>query len=123
MLAERTRTAASWRITKRALRFCVALLRQNELSDQDDALHGCWNHQHNLDDAGLAAMGTGKTMTDTVPQTAIRDRLRDLNTKAYFLLVALSFVYRTNSATWSPETGLCFDRYCCCRSSAPRTSL
>lgn len=32
--------------------------------------------------------------TDTT--TKIRDRLRDLNTKAYYLLVALSFVYRTN---------------------------
>jgi len=28
----------------------------------------------------------------------IRDRLKDLNTKAYYLLVALSFVYRTNQA-------------------------
>lgn len=28
----------------------------------------------------------------------IRDRLRDLNTKAYYLLVALSFLYRANSA-------------------------
>jgi hypothetical protein len=46
-------------------------------------------------------MGRGKTVTDTVPQPAIRDRLRDLNTKAYYLLVALSFVYRTNSATWA----------------------
>jgi hypothetical protein len=27
---------------------------------------------------------------------SIRDRLKDLNTKAYYLLVALSFVYRTN---------------------------
>jgi hypothetical protein len=28
--------------------------------------------------------------------TQLRDRLRDINTKAYYLLVALSFVYRTN---------------------------
>jgi hypothetical protein len=26
----------------------------------------------------------------------IRERLKDLNTKAYYLLVALSFIYRTN---------------------------
>lgn len=31
--------------------------------------------------------------TDTKP---VRDRLTALNTKAYYLLVALSFVYRTN---------------------------
>lgn len=28
----------------------------------------------------------------------IRERLKDLNTKAYYLLVALSFVYRTNQS-------------------------
>jgi hypothetical protein len=28
----------------------------------------------------------------------IRDPLKDINTKAYYLLVALSFVYRTNQA-------------------------
>ena len=28
--------------------------------------------------------------------TSIRERLKDLNTKAYYLLVALSFLYRTN---------------------------
>ena len=31
-----------------------------------------------------------------VAQPPIRERLKDLNTKAYYLLVALSFVYRTN---------------------------
>ena len=33
---------------------------------------------------------------DTAAPINIRDRLRDLNTKAYYLLVALSFVYRTS---------------------------
>lgn len=37
-------------------------------------------------------------MTDTVP---IRERLKDLNTKAYYLLVALSFIYRTSSGSCS----------------------
>jgi hypothetical protein len=32
-------------------------------------------------------------------ETALRDRLRDLNTKAYYLLVALSFVYGTSSGS------------------------
>ncbi len=32
-------------------------------------------------------------MAETVPQPPIRERLRDLNTKAYYLLVALSFLY------------------------------
>jgi hypothetical protein len=32
-------------------------------------------------------------MRETVPQTFIRDRIRDLDTKAYYLLVALSFIY------------------------------
>jgi hypothetical protein len=39
-------------------------------------------------------------MTETVPQPCIRKRLGDLNTKGYYLLVALSFVYRSDSATW-----------------------
>jgi hypothetical protein len=30
------------------------------------------------------------------PRSEIRERLKDLNTKAYYLLVALSFVYRMN---------------------------
>ncbi|PYV75419.1 MAG: hypothetical protein DMG97_06460 [Acidobacteria bacterium] len=29
----------------------------------------------------------------------IRERLKDLNTKAYYLLVALSFVYKTNPSS------------------------
>ncbi len=37
-------------------------------------------------------------MTEIIEPLKIRDRLRDLNTKAYYLLVALSFVYRTNPA-------------------------
>jgi hypothetical protein len=39
-------------------------------------------------------------MTDTVPQPCIRKRLGDLDTKGYYLLVALSFIYRSGSATW-----------------------
>lgn len=35
-----------------------------------------------------------------VPQPCIRKRLGDLNTKGYYLLVALSFIYRSDSATW-----------------------
>jgi hypothetical protein len=38
-------------------------------------------------------------MTDTVPLLPIRERIKDLNTKAYYLLVALSFVYRTDSGS------------------------
>jgi hypothetical protein len=40
-------------------------------------------------------------MTGTVPPIEIRDRIRDLNTKAYYLLVALSFIYRTSSGSHS----------------------
>jgi hypothetical protein len=40
-------------------------------------------------------------MTDTVPAIPIRERLKDLNTKAYYLLVALSFIYRTSSESRS----------------------
>ena len=40
-------------------------------------------------------------MAETVPLLPIRERIRDLNTKAYYLLVALSFVYRTNSESRS----------------------
>ena len=38
-------------------------------------------------------------MTDAVPLLPIRERNKDLNTKAYYLLVALSFVYRTDSGS------------------------
>jgi hypothetical protein len=38
-------------------------------------------------------------MADTVPVLPIRERIKDLNTKAYYLLVALSFVYRTDSGS------------------------
>jgi hypothetical protein len=38
-------------------------------------------------------------MADSVPPLCIRDRIKDLNTKAYYLLVALSFVYRTSAAS------------------------
>lgn len=34
-------------------------------------------------------------------QPPIRERLKDLNTKAYYLLVALSFIYRSSSAAWA----------------------
>ncbi len=40
-------------------------------------------------------------MTDTEPRPPMRERLKDLNTKAYYLLVALSFVYRTSSGSTS----------------------
>jgi hypothetical protein len=39
-------------------------------------------------------------MADVAPQLSIRKRLGDLDTKGYYLLVALSFVYRSESATW-----------------------
>jgi hypothetical protein len=35
-------------------------------------------------------------MTNIEPLLPIRDRIRDLNTKAYYLLVALSFIYGRN---------------------------
>jgi len=40
-------------------------------------------------------------MTGTVPLIPIRERIKDLNTKAYYLLVALSFIYRTSSGAHS----------------------
>src|SRR5215471_7848921 len=40
-----------------------------------------------------------KNMPETVPLLPIRERIKDLNTKAYYLLVALSFVYRTDSGS------------------------
>jgi hypothetical protein len=40
-------------------------------------------------------------MTGTVPPLAVRERIKDLNTKAYYLLVALSFIYRTSSGSHS----------------------
>ena len=36
-------------------------------------------------------------MADTAPAAPLRERVKDLNTKAYYLLVALSFLYRTSS--------------------------
>jgi hypothetical protein len=36
-------------------------------------------------------------MAATEPPISIRERIKDLNTKVYYLLVALSFIYRTNS--------------------------
>jgi hypothetical protein len=36
-------------------------------------------------------------MASTVPLPPLRERIKDLNTKAYYLLVALSFIYRTSS--------------------------
>lgn len=38
-------------------------------------------------------------MADTESLPPIRERIKDLNTKAYYLLVALSFVYRTSAAS------------------------
>ncbi|MGB8885473.1 MAG: hypothetical protein WCC87_02055 [Candidatus Korobacteraceae bacterium] len=40
-------------------------------------------------------------MTDKVPLPPIRERIKDLNIKAYYLLVALSFIYRTSSGSHS----------------------
>jgi hypothetical protein len=40
-------------------------------------------------------------MRDKVPLLPIRERIKDLNTKAYYLLVALSFIYRTSSGSHS----------------------
>jgi len=34
------------------------------------------------------------------PQLPLRDRVRDLNTKAYYLLVALSFLYRASAPSY-----------------------
>ena len=39
-------------------------------------------------------------MPEIISQPCIRKRLSDLNTKGYYLLVALSFIYRSESATW-----------------------
>jgi hypothetical protein len=51
-----------------------------------------------LEYAGIVAIGV-KNMADTVTLLPIRERIKDLNTKAYYLLVALSFVYRTDSGS------------------------
>ena len=40
-------------------------------------------------------------MKGTIPPLAVRERIKDLNTKAYYLLVALSFIYRTSSGSHS----------------------
>jgi hypothetical protein len=40
-------------------------------------------------------------MNNRVPSVPIRERIKDLNTKAYYLLVALSFIYRTNTGAYS----------------------
>jgi hypothetical protein len=39
-------------------------------------------------------------MTETVSRPCIRKRLGDLDTKGYYLLVALSFIYRSGSTAW-----------------------
>jgi hypothetical protein len=39
-------------------------------------------------------------MAETVPRASIRDRLGDLDTKGYYLLVALSFIYRSGSTSF-----------------------
>jgi hypothetical protein len=47
-------------------------------------------------------------MAEVVPLPSIRDRLRDLNTKAYYLLVALSFIYgRSSSGSMYLRAALC----------------
>lgn len=45
-------------------------------------------------------------MADTQPYPSIRERIKDLNTKAYYLLVALSFIYITNSKSRSLKVAL-----------------
>ena len=39
-------------------------------------------------------------MANTEPPIPIRERIKELNTKAYYLLVALSFVYRMSSTSY-----------------------
>lgn len=39
-------------------------------------------------------------MTEITPRTPIRQRLGDLDTKGYYLLVALSFIYRSGPEAW-----------------------
>lgn len=45
-------------------------------------------------------------MADTAPAAPLRERVKDLNTKAYYLLVALSFLYRTSSESRSLKWAL-----------------
>ena len=40
-------------------------------------------------------------MAHTIPLLPLRDRIKDLNIKAYYLLVALSFIYRASSTSHS----------------------
>jgi len=44
-------------------------------------------------------------ITEEYKHPDIRERLKDLNTKAYYLLVALSFIYSTNPA-WEVKVAL-----------------
>ncbi len=39
-------------------------------------------------------------MTEIIPRACIRKRLGDLDTKGYYLLVALSFIYRSGAEAW-----------------------
>lgn len=39
-------------------------------------------------------------MAHTEPQPPIRERIKDLNTKASYLLLAISFVYRTSPGSY-----------------------
>lgn len=39
-------------------------------------------------------------MKEIIPRTCVRKRLGDLDTKGYYLLVALSFIYRSGSEAW-----------------------
>lgn len=51
-------------------------------------------------------------MCETVPLASIRERLRDLNTKGYYLLVALSFLYgRTSGNLRALKFALCLTAF------------
>jgi len=41
-------------------------------------------------------VGNDKKLMKIEPQPPLRDRIKELNTKAYYLLVALSFIYRAS---------------------------
>jgi hypothetical protein len=48
-----------------------------------------------------ASMTVGDDNTKEIePQPPLRDRIKELNTKAYYLLVALSFIYRASFSSY-----------------------
>lgn len=48
-------------------------------------------------------------MTEKVDHVCIRGRLKELNNKAYYLLIALSLIYRsTTEGTWMLKLALTF---------------